>query len=659
MDPEWHTYWTNSGDSGIATSISWDLPAGITAGEIQWPVPKKLPPDDLTTYVYENEVVLLVPLKLAPDLAAGPYEVKAKIGWLECREVCIANGADVRTTLNVGTETRPSADAALIETWQKKLPLPGGAVPLKVWWEKSPQGNVRPLIIEWTPPGVTNAAIEADFYPRDVDPKFYVQGATQRLPSESGKIRLRKTVKKFEGDWPKHISGLLVQSSGNDRVAYQVSASISSADQPASAAAQSLGTILLYAFIGGLILNVMPCVLPVIALKILGFVGEARNDPRRVRRFGLVYASGVLVSFLTLAVVAIALKAVGQRVGWGMQFSNPYFLIAMTALMTLIALNLFGVFDITLGGRTMDVAASLASRHGTAGAFFNGLLATALATSCTAPFFGAAVGFAVQPGVSYSILVLLALTAGAGMAVPYVILTWQPAWLQFLPKPGSWMEKFKVAMGFPMLATAVWLCSLVSIFYGERTWAFAFFLVVVAVVAWVYGQFIQRSSRRRGLALGAIALLLIGGYAYLLEGQLHWREPITDAQAAESAPKTLNPEGANWQAWSPELVAKARADNHPVLVDFTAQWCVTCQLNIKPVLGSEAVSRKLKEIDAVTLVADYTRRPDVMTDELYRFGRAGVPLVLVYPKDPKVPPIVLPEALTSGIVLDALDQAAR
>jgi thiol:disulfide interchange protein DsbD len=661
MDPEWHTYWTNSGDSGIATSITWDLPAGITAGEIQWPVPKKLPPDDLTTYVYENEVVLLVPLKLAPDLAPGPHEIKAKVGWLECREVCIANGADVRATLNVGAETKPSTNAALVETWRNKLPLPGDAVPLKVWWEKSPQGNVRPFILEWTPSGATNGAAESDFYPLDVSTRFYVQGATQRLPSEPGKIRLRKTIKKFEGDWPKQISGLLVQSSGNDRVAYQVSASISSADQPASAAAQSLGTILLYAFIGGLILNVMPCVLPVIALKILGFVGEARNDPRRVRTLGMVYTLGVLASFLALAALVIGLKAAGHRAGWGMQFGNPQFLVVLTVLVTLVALSLFGLFEVNLGARTLDAAGSLTSKQGVSGAFFNGVLATILATPCTAPFLGVALGFAFAQ--SAPLIALIFLTVGFGLAFPYLLLSWQPAWLKFLPKPGAWMEKFKIAMGFPMLATAVWLFSLASIHYAERAWWLGIFLVFVGVAAWVYGEFVQRGRNRRGLAALITIALLVIGYAWVVESMLRWRDPVRET--AGDSPKQ-NPGDVAWERWSPQVMAAARSENRPVLVDFTARWCLTCNTIVAPALENQSVRDKLKQLNARTLLADYTYFAPEITDELARYGRAGVPLVLVFPRDPNAPAIVLPEPSPllppshyAGIVADALEQAGR
>lgn len=678
MEPGWHNYWKNPGAAGMATKIEWQLPPGVTAGQIQWPLPEKMPPVDVTTYAYQDEVMLLVPLKLAADLKPGPLDLKAKVSWLECKEQCIPAGGDVEATLNVGNETKPSAEAALIDSWKQKVPTPDGPVrgmPYTnfAWWESPANGDTRPLIIDRRASFAVAANVpfdSADFFPDPVASDNYeIEPAVEKIAADTSGVKVRLSVKKFSGDWPKEISGILVTEARGQRLGTEVSFSI--ADKPPQSASvsasanpvaappgQPLWKMLLYAFVGGLILNVMPCVLPVIALKILGFVSEAHNDRARLRRLGFVYLVGVLVSFLILAGLVIGLKAAGSRVGWGFQFSSPYFLVVMTIVVTLIALNLFGIFEITLGGRTMTAAVNLTSRRGVAGAFFNGLLATALATSCTAPFLGSAIGFAfTQPA---SIITLILLTVGFGLAFPYLLLSWEPAWLKFLPRPGPWMEKFKIAMGFAMLGAAVWLCSLVSTFYGERTWDLAIFLVAVALAAWVYGEFVQRATRHRGVGVAAAVLLLLTGYFYELEHQLHWREPISEAKSAtQSNVSAVTPSGGNWQDWSLDALAKARSEGHPVLVDFTAKWCLTCQKDVRPVLESQAVQDKLKSLDAVTLLGDYTRFPPDIFDELARHGRAGVPLVLVYPKDGSVPPIVLPEAVTRGIVLSALDQAAK
>jgi thiol:disulfide interchange protein DsbD len=412
--------------------------------------------------------------------------------------------------------------------------------------------------------------------------------------------------------------------------------------------------MLLYAFIGGLILNIMPCVLPVIALKILGFINHGQHEPGRVRTLGLVYAAGVLVSFLALAAVVIGVKAAGHHAGWGMQFGNPEFIVVLTTLITLVALNLFGVFEVNLGGQALSAAGQLASKQGAPGAFFNGLLATALATPCTAPFLAPALGFAFAQ--SPALILLIFLFVGLGLAAPYVVLSWNPALLKLLPKPGAWMEKFKIAMGFPMLLTAVWLFNLAADDYGKNVLWLGVFLVLVAFAAWIFGAFVQRSRAGKGVAVAIVLLLLIGGYVYALEDQLHWRAPMVIADTS-SLPES--PDGITWQRWSPQAVAQAQSEGRPVLVDFTADWCLTCQVNKKIAIETPSVRQKLKEINAVALIGDYTHFPDNITTELNRYNRAGVPLVLVYPKTADSQPIVLPEVLTPGIVLDALDRAAR
>ena len=503
--------------------------------------------------------------------------------------------------------------------------------------------------------------------------------------TQSGNIGLRKLVKKFDGDWPKEISGLLVFPRSTNSpaltnsfryiIAYDVKLPVSDTAPTNELIARRTDSaksgrysrfqlwqperfavswqMLLYAFIGGLILNIMPCVLPVIALKILGFVGEARSDPRHVRKLGLVYALGVLVSFVALAAVVIGVKTAGHHAGWGMQFGSPVFVVCLTTLVMLVALNLFGVFEVTLSGRALDAAGGLTSKHGPAGAFFNGVLATALATPCTAPFLSIALGFAFAQKASVILLVFL--TVGAGLAAPYVVLSWNPAWLKFLPKPGVWMEKFKIAMGFPMLLTAVWLFNLAAGSYGKSVLWLGVFLVTAALAAWIFGEFVQRGRNRKGLALAITMILLAGGYAFALEKQLHWREPPVASDPAGSRPESAN--GIAWQHWTPEAVAVARTEGHPVLVDFTADWCLTCQVNKKTSIEIPSVRSKLKEMNAVALLGDYTHFPDGITTELNRFSRAGVPLVLVYPKNPEAQPIVLPEILTPGIVLDALNRA--
>jgi thiol:disulfide interchange protein DsbD len=669
MESGWHTYWKNPGAAGLATKVEWQLPPGVTAGEIQWPLPEKLPPIEVTTYGYENEVMLLVPLTLASNLPAGSLDLKANVSWLECKEVCVPASQMVDATLGIGSEIKTSADAAAVDSWKNKTPKANANIDVYAWWYNSTNADPRTLIIQ-VHPAQTDAV---DFFP-DANDSFEIQPVTKLTHDEySNSTIVNKSVKKYSGDWPKEISGVLVIQSGNLRFGYEVKLPVSDqapADETIPTQTPSAGgagetpaltLMLLYAFIGGLILNIMPCVLPVIALKILGFVSEARSEPRRVRNLGFVYALGVLVSFLALAAIVIGVKAAGHHAGWGMQFGSPVFIVCLTTLVTLVALNLFGVFEVTLGRRALDAAGGLASKHGAPGTFFNGVLATTLATPCTAPFLAPALGFAFsQPPAT---IALIFLTAGLGLAAPYVLLSCNPALLKFLPKPGAWMEKFKIAMGFPMLATVMWLLHVAASDYGRGVFWLGIFLVIVAFAAWIFGEFVQRGRKQKGVALAIVLILLTGSYAYALEAKLHWREMIAETDATSLAKSSG---GIDWQPWSPEAVTQARAAGKPVLVDFTASWCVTCNAIIKPALENNSVSAKLKEMNAVALLADYTRTPPTITDEISKYGGAGVPLVLVYPKNPDAAPIVLPQPsplqLPSSYrkdVLDALDRAAR
>ena len=655
MAPGWHTYWRNSGESGGPTTIEWQLPEGITAGPIQWPVPEKLETAGITTFVYHDEVLLLTPLSLARDLTPGARQIKAAVSWLECEKVCVLGETDVEAVFGVGPESKPSGEATVFAAARVRRPRSALGIALAARWETGAAPDERRLVIE------TGLKEAEDFLPYErLD--YEVTPAVERAVAD-GSVALKKLAKRDGGDWPGEMMGLLIATEDGRRVGYEVTLWIDDRAGPGGSAAiplpasRSLALMLWFAFLGGLILNVMPCVLPVIALKILGFVNQSKEAPARVRKLGLIYGAGVLTSFLVLAALVIAVKAAGQRASWGMQFGNPVFIVLLTTLVTLVALNLFGVFEVTLGGNVMSAAGQLAAKAGAAGAFFHGVLATALATPCTAPFLGAALGFAfAQPP---SVIGLMFTTVGVGLALPYVLLSWHPGWLKFLPRPGAWMERFKIAMGFPMLATALWLFTLAAEHYGDVFWL-GVFLVTVALAAWVYGEFVQRGRAHKGLALSIAAVFLAFGYAYALEKELRWRTPSGKPEAGADEPILREgPDGIEWRRWSPAAVAKARAEGRPVFVDFTANWCWTCKVNQKTSIEIPSVRAKLKEINAVALLGDYTKTPPEITDELARFDRAGVPLVLVYPKGTTQPPMVLPELLTPGTVLEALAKAAK
>jgi thiol:disulfide interchange protein len=662
--PGWHAYWENPGDAGLPASAEWQLPAGLIAGDIQFPVPEKLIIATLFAYVYEGEVLLLVPMTVPASAPNGSHSLNGTISWLECSEkTCLPQDAPVTATLVIGKESTPSPHAELIAKWRDRLPREQTPFTVSATWESLIDTNSRPIMIEWSP----NAPVQKpDFFPFPSE-NFSVQGTTEILEASSNQVRIRKTVQLHEGNWPQVIAGLVLNETGKDKhVAYAVQlrpegGSIGSAAATAiqlggDGTKRSLLAILGLALLGGLILNVMPCVLPVIALKILGFVNQSREEPGRVRQLGIVYMLGVLASFLVLAGVIISVKNATGAANWGFQMQNPYFVVGMTALVTLVALNLFGVFEITLASSALGTASGLASREGASGAFYNGILATLLATPCTAPALGAAIGAVItQPS---RIIVLTFLTVGLGLALPYVLLSWNPRWLKFLPKPGPWMEKFKMSMGFPMLATAIWLLSVASNHFGKSGFLWlGLFLVCLSLAAWIWGDFVQRGAKHRTFAMALAAVILLGGYAYALEGKLHWREPRLAQNNSNDL--ALEPGGIPWRKWSAAAVAEARAAGHPVLVDFTADWCLTCQVNKTTSLEIDSVVQKLQQIDAVPFLADFTVSNPEISQELRRYNRAGVPLVIVFPADPNAAPILLPELLTPGVVLEALDLAAN
>jgi thiol:disulfide interchange protein len=664
MREGWHTYWINPGESGGPTVAQWKLPQGITVGDFQWPVPELYSVAGIGTYVYYDKVLILAPLSVDASVAPGVYELQAQVDWLECADICLPAGASVVARLEVGPSARPSAAASQFEAWQARVPVREPPPGLRAGWDGPGEGNQRSLWVEWQTQGASKQPDFFGFQGQGYD----VSPHTERLSAPDQLARVRTRVTRYSDAWPERIPGVLIEQLEPSPLAWEVTLvpaeldagfapAIPSADPAAdpSVGRPSVVLMLWFAFVGGLILNLMPCVLPVIALKVLGFLNQVKQSPAEVRRHGLIYGGGVLVSFLAMAALVLVVQAGGRAASWGMQFQDPLFLLIMTTLVALVALNLFGVFEVTLGGRAMGAAAQLASRSGPAGSFFHGMLATALATPCTAPFLGLALGFAfAQPPL---IVLAMFLMVGFGLAFPYVLISFVPGLARWLPRPGPWMEKFKVAMGFPMAATAFWLLSLMARHYGTEgvLWV-GVYLVFLALALWVWGEFVQQGNRRKPLAVAVSIGLLAVGYGVALERQLQWRAPQSQASAG---PVRSTPGGIAWESWSAGNVRAAQADGRPVLVDFTADWCMTCKVNKNTSLEIPSVREKLREINAVALSGDYTLRDPEITQELRRWQRAGVPLVLVYSANPDVPPRVLPELLTPGLVLEALEWATQ
>ena len=622
MAEGWHTYWEYSGDAGLPTTIVWRLPSGFTAGPIEWPVPEaKLEPGDIQTYAYGGRVLLLT--KITPPAGiSGNITLRAKVEWLVCKETCIPGGAEVELTLPVAATATP-ANAVLFEEFRSLLPSEKPA-PYQLQWNRS--ANQLTLKVDGVPANTPIALFPLRAENQEV-------GHPQFLPPSTLQIRC-------EGDF----RGVLAVGEGPSQRAWFVSEKniTTSAQQPA--ATMSLWLALFYGFLGGLILNLMPCVLPVISLKIFGFIKQAGASRAAILSHGLAFSAGIFAWFLALAAVIIALKSGGSEVTWAFQFQNPWFNIAIGSIVFVFALNLAGVFELVLPGRAANAMESAGSGGGLGGPFFQGVFATLLATPCTAPFLGTALGFAF----SQSTPVILAMFASVsfGMALPYLLLSAQPGWMKFLPRPGAWMERLKQFMAFPLLATLLWILSILG---GQRgvegiVW-FSPFLLCLAFAAWLYGSFCGplASPKQRTLAiLIALAAIAGGGWYFLGKKFQHIGKAHSNSIA--------------WVDFSEARVKSELAAGRNVFVDFTADWCITCKFNERTAINTPAVRALLAEKNIVPVKADWTSSNPEITAALKSFGRVGVPLYVLYPAADPANPIVLPELLTESILLEALTE---
>jgi thiol:disulfide interchange protein len=651
----WHTYWRNAGDSGEATAIKWTLPAGWSASDFTWPTPHRLPVGPLVNYGYEGEVLLPVTLTAPADARPGQtVTLSGAATFLVCAEVCIPENATLTLQLPVTAAAAP-ADPR----WGPKIAAVLAAAPkpagLTGAFEK--QGEAVKLAI-------TGAALKgadlagAYFYP------FAGTVIDHARPQviERGPDGLTLTLTpgyEFQGSTPpKEMAGVLAL----EGKAYEVSAAAGplpagasglgpppvKAAAPAGAADLGLVSAAVFALIGGLILNLMPCVFPVLAMKAASLAGHG-EDHGLARRQGLAFGLGAIVTFLLLAGLLIALRTAGAAVGWGFQLQDPPVVAALALLMLAVGLNLSGVFEV--GTSLQGLGSGLTARSGLAGSFFTGVLAVVVAAPCTAPFMGPALGWALtQPAIA-SLVVFLAL--GIGFALPFVAVTYAPGLLARLPRPGAWMDTFRKALAFPMYGTVAWLVWVLTVQVGPdavpRILAAA---IVVALAAWLFGMAQHRAAQgRRPQALNAAAgLAAIVAFA----GGAFW-PAYTLAGGDEAAAETAS---LDYEAYTPARLAALRAEGRPVLVNYTAAWCVSCQVNDRVALSTKSVSEALARNNAVYLKADWTKRDPGIAAELASFGRAGVPLYLVYGVKGDTPAI-LPAILTQGLVVKALDAAAK
>jgi thiol:disulfide interchange protein len=634
ITPGWHTYWgVNPGDAGEPTRVEWTLPAGVTAGEIAWPYPSRFPVGIAMSYGYEHGVVLPIPMTVSDAAASGTtITLRGQVSWLVCAKVCVPEEALVALSVPVTADTpRPDPrGASLIAAARRNLPVPS------TW----------PASYVATPETVTLSVTTRDLAPERVaEVWFYpsrwgaiAQAAPQRARLTPGRITLEVERGQLADAATAPLDGVLVVAERLDGGIVRQAFALRAEARPASAARAVLQALVL-ALAGGLVLNLMPCVLPVLSVKTLALVNHA-GGRAALRRHGLVYTAGVLASFAAVAGALLALRAGGEQIGWGFQLQSPTVVMLLAYVLFAVALSLSGVF--TVSGDFAGAGHALAGRAGYTGSFFTGALATVAATPCTAPFMGAAVGYAVtQP---WPIALLIFEVLALGLALPFLLLTLVPEWRRFLPSPGPWMERLKQALAFPLYASVAWLVWVVSQQTGPSGVAAALGgLVLIGFAAWLYqASRGARPSWRRAATL-TVATLALGAAAL---------GPLT---AAVSSPPAA-PRADGWEPFTHARLAELRAAGKPVFVNVTAAWCLTCLVNERVALQSPAVTGALARRGVATLKADWTNRDPAITRVLGSFGRNGVPLYLLYPARVSGAPAVLPQILSESALVDALDK---
>lgn len=686
VEKDWHIYWINPGEAGLPTDVKFATDSGLNFGPLQYPEPVLFGVGTpISGYGYENQVLLFATATAPGELAGSQVTIKAKTSWLVCKNVCLPGQAEVALTLPIAPEAKPGLHAKAFDATAAVVPVPVNAVPGLTVTHTVDADNVAPdqefgvLFVLKAPPGKQLAPRANEHHPAFAplkpvnyeiltvavaDPKPNPREQLAALVTALAYPELDKAEKiggtfqfdlidggkrqpmavDFEAELPFAPTGTPIQKIPLPDIT-AVAAPITPAASPPASASRVLFMIL-FAFVGGIILNVMPCVLPVLSIKVLSIIGQKDMSRREIRDHGFAYTGGILGSFLALAILVGILKSGGEAVGWGFQFQSPAFVGVLTAVVFLFALSLLDVF--MLNAPTSNAIHDAAAKKGLRGSFFNGVFATVLATPCTAPFLGTAVGFAFTQPLWVTFTIFLAV--GMGLAFPFLLLAFFPAWTRFMPKPGDWMETFKAVMAFLLLATVVWLLDVLGKQVGAAGLTRMLVLLgLLGFAAWLYGRFgnITRELRTRVLASVVAAAIALGGGVTLL----HF------APVEAGAAVAVSEGGIAWQRWSEPTVDKLVAEGKTVFVDFTAAWCWTCKVNEKAVIETDEVKDKITSRGIVPLKGDYTNRDPEITAFLKRHGKAGVPVYAIIGPRTQGRPVILPEVLTKEILLNALDKA--
>ncbi len=624
MDAHWHTYWRNPGDSGEPTRVEWKLPAGFSASPLLWPPPSRIAVPPLTNFGYDGEVFLLTEI-VAGQRPAGAKEavLHADASWLVCDDVCIPGKASLDLKL-------PWTDDKVQDSpWFAELDRVRSTIPSAMpQWKATASVTKNTFTLNLV--GPTGSLTGAEFYP--YSETLIQNAANQKVAISDSGIQIETTRSQFaEEGQPKAetLAGVVILK-GTQTAAIEIAPTL-------QGTSGLLWEALLFAFLGGLVLNLMPCVFPVLCLKVLSFAQMGGAQRRKAVHHAGAYTVGILVSFWALAGTLIALRAGGQALGWGFQLQSPTFLAALTFLLMALSLNLFGLFEV--GGSMMGVGQKYATQEGWAGAFFSGVLATVVATPCTAPFMGTAMGYALAQPAFIALAVFTFL--GLGLAAPYVLFSAFPQLTERLPRPGSWMVVFKQLMAFPLLATAWWMVSVLALQSSlDTVFHLLLALIFFSMGLWVFGL----NLKSRAFRLIASLVLVVGSVAWTMRN-------IQTAPSAAQAQEAKD----GWLPFTEDALREARKTGRPVFIDFTAAWCITCQVNERVALGVKSVQDRFVENKVILFRADWTNQDEAIAKRLESYGRNGVPLYVLYPPGEESLPRILPQILTPDIVLTALD----
>ena len=617
LSPGWHTYWVNPGDAGEGASIKWNLPRDVKASKILWPGPERIPVEPLMTFGYENEVVLLTKIYTSKNTDI-PLTLNALVSWYTCKEICIPQEAEVSIPIKLGFKS-PSSSNRLLKQTLENVPTPFKGT-----------YRVQSLDDSYIIQGQFEDNKQYDsiyFFPRFYGLTDYVESQLYEKNKDSFSLQVQPSGLKIEHE---SFEGVLATEKDGRLSYFEINHSLSSVN---SSQEFSVLTLIIFAFFGGLILNVMPCVFPILSIKILRFVEQSENSSYKTFKQGCLFSVGVIVSFLLIAALLISLKSGGESIGWGYQLQSP--IVVSLLFYLFIVMGYIFMSNIIIGSSLARLSLISSSKGDSLESFLTGVLAVIVASPCTAPFMGSAIGFALLQPSFYSILIFLGL--GIGFSLPYLVLSAKPSLLSFLPKPGQWMETFKQFMAFPMWASALWLLWVLSgQVDSQEIIQVLLGALIITIGLWLLEKNKSESNWVKWMIRLPFVLLLIFAL---------WLVPTTYSDSDETQDQL---------AYTPQLLEDLREENNLVFLNFTADWCITCKVNEAVALKTSEVSKVLAEKNITYLEADWTRKDPIISETLEQYGRTGLPLYLLFPSEGD--PLILPEILTEDILLSYLNE---